>query len=292
VHILKEPLVGFLVLGAAMFALFQLRQENPVYEPETSREIFVTRGDIDALSQSFRNAWRRPPTPAELDRLIEKHIRQEVFYREALALGLDRGDAVIKRHLRRKLEFLLTDLDEPTQPTDAELQAFLEANAESYRLPAVYSLRQAWLDSQDSERAGVVLQSLRNGDLDADSLGRSAIIPADFDAQTTREIERVMGRDFVANLSQLPVGEWHGPIRSGLGLHLIYISERVDGRIPMLAEVRDAVFRDWSAEMRRNVDETRFAALRQRYAIRIERPPGGDGADANPPEFASVGNRH
>ena len=130
----REPLVHFLVLGGVLFALYRWQNPSGAETVLAPREIVVTTGRIANLAESFARVWQRPPTQAELDGLIEDHIREEVLYREALAIGLDRDDTIIRRRLRQKMEFISEDIAAQAEPSDQELQAYLDSHSDSYRV--------------------------------------------------------------------------------------------------------------------------------------------------------------
>lgn len=277
----------FLLLGGALFALFQLVSDESFSDPEQREEIVVSEGRINALLQRFEKTWRRPPTRVELDGLIQNFVREEVMYREALALGLDRDDPVVRRRLRQKLEFISEALAALEEPGDEELQAFLDANAESYRQPSRFSFRQVFINSPESSQkakteALELLAALRSDRINAAEAGDAHILQHQFVNQSDWEIERTMGRRFLQGLEEIQTGNWQGPIVSGFGLHLVYISESIEGDISRLGEVRDQVFRDWSARKRKQFNEAFYEKLRERYKVTIETPVSESTHNATP----------
>lgn len=271
--IFREPLVLYLLLGGAVFAIYRLAPVGSGYTGTQADEIVVGAGQINALSANFERTWNRTPTSRELDRLVQAYIREEILYREALAMGLGENDTVIKRRLRQKLEFLLTDVAQPESPGDEQLRAYFDANAEDYREQTVFSFRQVYLPREQGDQAVTLLERLRTGQVDPGELERMTLLPDSFVRQTGREVERVMGREFVANLSLVPTGSWQGPIESGYGYHLVHVTGRSGGKIPALDAVRDAVSRDWSAQRSRELNEEYYQSLRQRYQVRIVQDP-------------------
>lgn len=273
---LHDPLLHFLLLGAALFALFQWVADS-TGDRNPMREIVITAGRIQALSQSFEKVWQRPATALELDGLIQEHIREEVLYREALAMGLDRDDTIVRRRLRQKMEFLSEDLVRLEEPSDTELQAFLTAHAERFRQESRFSFRQVYLnankrDTSAEADARAMLVTLRGHNGDASHLGDRLMIPHRFEQEPEREVARALGKQFLRALHDTPLGSWQGPVVSGFGLHLVHISHRTEGKVPALAEVRDAVLREWSAAKRKQVNEAFYATLRARYQITVIKP--------------------
>ena len=274
--LLREPLVHFLVLGAGVFGLFALIGDQREFEPD---EIVVGAGQIERLSQAWRKTRMRPPTQRELEGLIKDHIQEEIYYREAMALGLDQDNAVIRRHLRQKMEFLSEDIAARVDHEDSDLQAFLGANPDKFREDArisfrhIYFSRDARGDMTESD-ARQVLATLDGSETDeeAASRGDSLPLPIALELYPQRDIASQFGREFAVSLTQLETGRWLGPVVSGFGLHLVFIEERVEAQIPSLEVVRDAVIREWREVQRQDVNKAFFAELRSRYTVVIERP--------------------
>jgi len=276
---LKEPLLHFLLLGGAVFALFQLVGGDVSSNLEKTDEIVVTAGRINSLSQNFRKVWQRPPTAQEMEGLLQEHIREEVLYREALAMGLDRDDTIVRRRLRQKMEFLSEDLAGLDAPTEKKLQAFLTDHLERFRRESRFSFRQVYLNANKRGHsveadAPALLAKLREQDGDAAAMGDPLMIAYRFENETEGEISRALGSQFLQALLDTPIGRWQGPLTSGYGLHLVYISKRINGKIPDLAEVREAVQREWTAAKRKQSNEAFYEALRKRYTITVASPKG------------------
>jgi hypothetical protein len=268
--ILREPLLHFLVLGGLLFGLFGLTQ-GP--ELEGTRQIRVTAAQVEQLAAQFSRTWMRPPTEEELSGLIERHIRGEVFYREALAMGLDQDDPYVRNRLGQKLEFLLDDLSADTVPSDETLSRYLRKHAERYRAPARFSFQQVYLSPERHSRleadAADLLARLRDG-ADPTGLGDVTLLGQSFDDLTQREVARQFGDAFAEALLDLEQGQWLGPVPSGVGAHLVLLTARRPARLPALGEVRPQVLRDWQGQRRREQKEQAYARLRQRYDISVE----------------------
>jgi hypothetical protein len=274
-RLLREPLVHFLILGALLFGLYQWLGGPAA--GAAGGDIVVTEGRIRNLTDTFNRTWQRPPTAEELNGLVEDYIREEVLYREGVALGLDRDDTIIRRRLRQKLEFVSEDAASALEPTDAELAEFLAKNPDRYRVESSLSFSQVFLDpSKRGETleadAASLLDVLRSrGDkLDLATLSDSLMLDSRYEAATEGDIDRLFGAEFEEALRGQPVGEWLGPLKSGYGAHLVRIDARVPGRVATLAEVRDAVARDWSAARRQQLLDEQYRQLRGRYQVRIE----------------------
>jgi parvulin-like peptidyl-prolyl isomerase len=275
-RIIKEPLLAFLVLGGLIFVVFQ--QVSDDASPDTA-EIVITKGQIKALSIGFEKVWQRSPTETETKDLVQNHVREEILYREALAMGLDRGDGIIKRRLRQKMEFLSEDIANLIEPDDSELQSYLDKHRQDYRQPTRYSFRQIFFDAGKrgqaaNDDAGALLKTLSENGTDITELGDRLMIRQSFENETESEIKNTMGSDFLNSLQQLPTGNWSGPIRSGFGLHLVYIDQRIEGSAPQLDKVRNLILRDWALDKRKQINETFYETMRKRYEVKSESPDG------------------
>ncbi|KPK51571.1 MAG: hypothetical protein AMJ63_11965 [Myxococcales bacterium SG8_38_1] len=274
-RLLREPLVQFLLLGAGLFFLYQVVSPAPETAPN---RIVVDRAQVARLAQQFERTWLRPPTRAELSGLIDDRVTEEILYREALALGLEKNDLVIRRRLRQKMDFLNEDLGAQRRPTEAELQAYLDAHAEKFAAPARTSFNQVYLKHDRNpavgrKRADEVRVQLSTGSIQPSEAGDATLLPRGLENASAREISRSFGEVFIAALEQVPVGSgWSGPIETEYGLHLVNVSARDPGGPLPLAEVRAAVEREWSAAQRAESKAKFYAELRKRYSVSIEIP--------------------
>jgi hypothetical protein len=275
--LLKEPLFHFLLLGGGFFSLFAVVSEDSDFEGDQLEEIVVTEGRIASIVIQFGKVWQRPPTEEELDGLITDYVREEVLYREAVAMGLDRDDTIVRRRMRQKLEFLSEDIGALAEPTEEELQAYLSEQPEQFRQENRFSFRQVFINTdnrgKNAEGHGLaLLAQLRKNDEGAATLGDSLMLQFEFENQNERDVERILGKRFLDSLLETPTGSWQGPVVSGFGLHLVHVSERLDGRAPALAEVRDAVVREWSAAKQKQTNEEFYEMLRKRYTVTVMKP--------------------
>ncbi len=275
--LLREPLVHFLALGAVLFGIGILRGEGT--GPATNR-IAITPGVVERLLEGFRRTWQRPPTEAEFRGLVEDYLKEEVLYREALAMGLDRDDQIIRRRMRQKLEFLTADIVESIEPTDEDLLAYLHAHPDPYRQQTTVSFTQVYFREPPSAeqaraRALSTLEDLRsNADADPEVMGDPFMHPAVHRDLSERDLLSVFGQEFAAQLVELPVGEWSGPVTSAFGLHVARLDALEPGRLSELHEVRDAVYRDLVSERTREAEQRYFDGLLAQYTVTVEWPEG------------------
>ena len=277
----REPLVHFLLLGALLFLISSGKSG-----PSGSGKIVVTRARIGQLATGFARTWQRPPTERELTGLVEDYIKEEVYVREAVATGLDRDDTIIRRRLRQKLEFLTEDALDAAAPSDEDLRAYLKAHPDSFRVEPRVAFRQVFLDSnrrgaaaQSDARALLARLSSAGAGADISVLGDSRMLPPVIELSSQSDVARVFGQDFATKVASLAPGGWTGPIESGYGLHLVQVTARVEGRLPELSEVRDAVEREWRAAQRKERSEALFRKLLARYKVVVE-PPAAEGKPA------------
>lgn len=268
--ILKEPLVHFLFMGLALFVLYQL------FSPDAgnNRKITISDATVAMISQRYASVWQRPPTPDELKGLVDTYIREEILYREGVAIGLDRDDAVIKRRVLQKLEVLSEETGTLNPPSDAELTAYLNAHAAEYAKQPVIGFQQVLFDpvrhganlEADFNTALAKLQAGAN----PEALGDSSLLPAKQEAIAADMLARDFGDEFAKALLSLPVGSWQGPVRSGFGVHIVRVNSRTPGQASALSEVRAAVQRDWENQRRNKTREAYYQDLRRNYDVEIE----------------------
>jgi hypothetical protein len=269
---LTEPLVHFLILGVLIFAVFSWFNRDQRSEDE----IFVSRSQQEHLVNMFSRTWQRPPTPQEYQGLLRDYIREEIAYRESVAMGLDQGDTIIRRRMRQKLELLTDEIVSFAEPGDEDLQSYLDENPEVFRIEPRFDLRQIYI-SLDKRGAGAsafalaLLDQLRSEpEGDWRELGDSLPLPAQAEDIRLGELSRQFGSQFADSLLTLEHGEWVGPVHSGYGLHLVVIDGFTPARNPGLGEVRDRVKNEWLELRRRNATDVLYDRLAEKYEIEIE----------------------
>lgn len=271
--ILKEPLLHFALIGALLFAVNAWRESA---RPRTDGEarIEVTAGTIAWLTESFNRQWHRAPDEAELRGLVNDHVREEVLYREALALGLDRDDTIVRRRMAQKMEFLTQDIATAAVAEDAELREYFEKNPARYAKPVQVSFRHVYFSKQrrggrlDAD-AREALAALIHG-ANEETLGDPFLRELEFLNANEADITATMGGEFTRQLSALPEGEWRGPVESSYGAHLVRVSKRGEAQPVAFETVRDAVVRDLAEERRRNANRNFVEQLKERYEIVVD----------------------
>jgi len=267
-RLLREPLFHFLVIGTLLFVLFGM-VSGPAPAPVNA--IVITPERVTQLASGFGAVRKRQPTDDELRILVDSFVREEVYYREALALGLERDDTVIRRRMQQKMEFLTDNSAALLEPQAGELEEYYQANLARFQQPPAIALTQFFLgQSPKPDRIAEALTALRSdNDTDLSSLGEATLLPAELRLSTNVEIDGMFGTGFFDGLMQLPVGSWSGPIQSGYGLHLVRIDEHLPMQVPPLDDVRDAAEREWRSEKLKDLHELVYARLLQRYTVVI-----------------------
>jgi hypothetical protein len=274
-RLLREPLLQFLALGTMLFALYGLAGKRSAEAPE---KILVSASRVANLGDGFVRIWRRPPNEQELQGLIEDYIRDEVFYREGRAAGLDRDDTIIRRRVRQKMEFLTDEMSIP-EPSEAQLAAHLASNSQQFRAEDQLSFRHVFLsatrrattiDSDSKQLEGILVGAV--GAVDTTALGDAFLLGEEFRGVSPSDMTSIFGDGFAKQISDVEKGRWQGPISSGFGQHFVLISERVPGSLPPLDAIRPAVQREWTNARRREAEQKLYATLRSRYDIVVEEP--------------------
>ncbi|VAW64656.1 hypothetical protein MNBD_GAMMA09-993 [hydrothermal vent metagenome] len=271
---LREPLLHFLLIGALLFFIYDVQNENIV----DNNRIVISEAQINHLITLWEKKRQRLPTQVELENMIEQQIREEVMYREALAMGLDKNDSIVRRRLAQKVEFISSDLATLTEPTEIELKDYLSANSEKFKLPARINFVHVYIDiSKHGTNAEAYANSLLNEltqaatKVNIDTLGDSLLLDQHYRQLTEQGISRLFGKSFAEQLFTLPVGSWQGPIQSGYGLHLIRIDNKTESQQQALNTIHEKVRMEWLAQQRHNMDKVFYNSLRQRYEIVIEK---------------------
>lgn len=257
----------FLVLGVAVFGLFALFDDTP--PPAAGQTITVTLDDARRVAAEFEATWRRPPTADELDHLIAQYVREEVYVREALALGLDQDDTVIRRRLHLKMEFLTEAGAQAIDPDDATLAAHMAAHADRFARAPLVAFEQVLLaNASTDEPLSEIKASLNNGRNPVE-VGRPSLLPGTMAASPPQVVDGTFGSGVFDRLTTLPLGEWAGPLSTPFGTHLVRVTKRQEGGLPPLSEIRDRVLQDWRATLSAELREERFEAMRARYEIAV-----------------------
>ena len=263
-RILTEPFVVFLAIGAALFAVYAWVGDAP---PPAQDQIVLTPDDEVWIAQQFETTWCRPPTEDEANALMDGYVRQEVMVREAVALGLDQNDAVIRQRLQQKMEFLLNAAAESLEPTDAELMSFLQDHPDKFAVQPRLAFEQVYLgDSPTDADVQSTLAALENGQA-PETLGQRTLLAPATALLSPGGLNGSFGPGVFERAWPLPDGLWSGPIQTGYGLHLVRVTNRETGHVPGLDEIRDKVLTQWRLTKADELSAEQYQRLLSQYDV-------------------------
>jgi hypothetical protein len=271
---LQEPLLHFVLAGAALFGAYawiNRAAENP--NAGKAQQIHIGAGDVQWMAENWTIQWRRAPTGEELRGLVSDYLNEQLLAREARAVGLEDNDVIVRRRLAQKLTFLIDDTLRRTEPSEAELQQFYQANAQRFRSDARISFAHIYFDParradaySDATGALGALVKADEG-MPTDLPGDRLLIETEFHDATEHSISAAFGPAFARAVFSLETGAWSGPLESGYGLHLVRASTLREGQLPPLPDMRARVVEEWRREQERSAKERYLAELRKKYDI-------------------------
>jgi len=275
---MRSPLLHFLLIGAVLFMLYSL--VSPPRPAAPGSRIELTGDDLKQIEMVWTAKWQRPPTPAEWRGLIDSKVREEVLYREALAMGLDQDDVIIRRRLGQKLEFLIEDVSAIRDPSTAELESWYKRNGAQFSLPARATFCHIYFspDVRGMRAEAVAARALTA--LPAGTTCNSSAALGDrfpdqnyYGERTPEEVANVFGTQFSQSLFRLKPGSWQGPVESGFGWHLVLIDALTPARIPAIGEVdRSRVQSAWLDSQREESKRKAFEVMRAKYEVVLPKP--------------------
>jgi hypothetical protein len=267
-RVIKALLLGGLIAGV-FWAV-----QGPPGRDGSRPEIVISETDVAHQAARWERMWNRSPTREELKNAVDGYVRNEILYREALARGMDREDPRVRIALIQKMQMLAAGQADARGVTDKDLAAFFALRKEQYRVPARLSVTHVFFKDKDDAqvRAEKLLAEFLAKEPSAEALreaGDATMLGSIHEAVTATDLEKKFGTDFTAEVVSLTEGKWSGPVRSGYGLHLVKVFDRVPGRIPELAEVRAKVENDLRYEAGKASEEQGFQEIAGKYQIDI-----------------------
>lgn len=268
---LSEPLLHFFVFSVALLAAYEY------WEPDNRDGLVFGASDLERLDVVWRARMGRAPTPVELGGLVSNHLREEVLYKEAMALGLDQDDIIIRRRLAQKMAFMTEAMVEAREPEPARLEEWFAAGRDKYKASKMLSFKHIYF-SRNARGAGAridalkVIETLKEPAAESEpsaELGDPFMLPLAYRHVSEREISSRFGNEFAIEVFALEEPGWQGPIASAYGEHLVYIVAQVEARTPSLAEVRERVIDDWRYEQKRLADRELIDELKTKYGVSI-----------------------
>lgn len=279
-RLLHEPLLQFLLVGVALFGAYSYQQRGRSAEA-SPQEIRLTLDDLAQLQLLFESQWQRPPTPEEFGRMVENKVQEEVLYREAIAMGLDKDDTIVKRRMAQKMQFLAEDVAAAREPTTAELRGWFEKHSAMFAQPPRLSFRHLYFSPDQRgprarEDAARALEKLVGQPEDAKIAGSLAdrFMFQDYYRDRPPEyLGKEFGPQFALAVAKFAPGSWQGPVESGFGWHLVYVDTVIPSRVPEFEEVESDVKTAWLAEQKAKAWEKAYKDMRAKYTVFLPAPP-------------------
>jgi len=291
-RVLREPLVQFLLIGLVLFGAYYAfppaQSTAPTVRavsqpapsgPASSRQIVLTLDQLTRLATGFQAQWGREPTTQEFDRLVENDTKEEILYREGIAMGLDKDDEIVRRRMAQKMQFLAEDVAAAHQPTAVELKAWFDQNAKLFEEPERVSFRHLYFSPDrrganaraDAEKA---LAELKDAPQDVKFAGPDPFMFQNYYRDRAAEyLNKEFGPRFTTAVGKLPAGSWQGPIESGFGWHLVFVDTVIPARAPPFEDVEPDVKRAWLADQKAKADQKAYEGMRAKYTILMPAPP-------------------
>ena len=274
----REPLIHFFILGLAVFGLHAALDRKPEAAVNDPYLVEVSSADIEWMRTIFNKQMGREPTVQDLRGQVNQLIREQILSREAVAMGIDEGDMVVRRRLAQKMEFLFKDLSAMTEPTEDDLRKYFYENRQKYETSPLVTFTQVYfsIDSRGVDGAKQAAQALIKEDADPYSvptLGDASILSPGCTQCSVTEIKNRFGTDFAEAVKNLEPGTWNGPVKSAYGFHAVYIHERQDAKLPNFRDIFDRIKNDWMSVNREENTRRVYGDIRSRYRVLLEGLP-------------------
>lgn len=278
-RVLREPLLWFLVAGGALFALYRFMNPEAFHRPDRNR-IVITQDDLTQMSVQWRAQGLPPLSAAQWKSLIDARVREEVLFREAVALGLDRDDTIVKRRMVQKMDFLAQDVAAARAPTSADLRQWMSSHPERFTLPPRVSFRHVYFSfdkrgEQARDAAAAAVKQLEKNPAMAAKLGDAFMFQDAYADRTPDQMAKDFGPAFARSLFKLAPGAWQGPVESGYGWHAIEVTAATPARLPAFEEIEPEVKIDWVGEQGEDAKRRVYEAMRARYEVVLPDLPAG-----------------
>ncbi len=268
--IIKEPLVHFVVLGVLLFSAWSW--VNPGTEERGDDTIVIDQRRLDHLETLWKAQWKRDPAPEDVAAIIDRHLRQEVFYREALNMGLDQDDDIIRTRLAQKMEAVASDLSMLMKPpTSADLRDFYVQHKDLFTLPDAFAFEQVLYLPEEAKEADLkaILEDLNSGEEVPNNRVNKLSVPNVWQLTTVNALRNSFGGSFSESLAQFPVGQWVGPVHSGLGLHLVKVTKNKPSQLAPYEDITDYVEQQYQYYAVLEAQKNMFQELLNKYQVQI-----------------------
>lgn len=265
--ILHEPLVHFFLVGSLLFFYLSKQDDMPAKE-----QLVITKGKIKQLKAQYAQTRQQAPSPDEFQALIENQIREDLAFQYGMELGLVENDTIIKRRVQQKIEFMLDDSIATLEPTKKELQDYMNAHRSQYTIAPVYTFKHIYINPQAHEDFDLYLKNLKSEKLDLvyANRGDSTMLESLYENISTAQIARLFGLKFAEALDAVPLSTWLGPVKSGYGVHLVYIEKKKKRHFATLDEVASKVKLDFRVDAQKKALDAFYTELKKKYNVTIE----------------------
>jgi hypothetical protein len=260
---LKEPLLHFILAGGLLFATYAWLDGGGDAAPRVVR---ITAAEVNWLKDTWARQWQRPPSDQELRGIVADYIKEVLLARHAHELGLAENDPVVRRRLAQKMAFLVQDTARLAEPGADELRQLYDDNRARYQTPARISFSQLYFKTETAARQG--LTALAAGD--TAEIGDRILLEREYTRADEQTVASLFGDAFAARVFALEAGQWHGPVASGYGFHLVRISQRREAQPRPFDEVRPQVLDEWHRSQQAKAKAQFFAGLLQQYDLVVE----------------------
>jgi peptidyl-prolyl cis-trans isomerase C len=292
-RLLSEPLLHFLLIGVGLFAISDYFGKNHA-APSSKREIRLSLAELSQLALQFQSQWRRPPTVQEIDHLVENRIEEEILYREALAMGFDKDDEIVKRRMAQKMKFLAEDVAAAHEPTIDELKSWFEENKTKFAMPPRLSFRHLYFSPDkrsnrardDAQQALTQLAGQPEDTKVVEGIADPFMFQDYYRDRAPDYLGKEFGPRFAVAVEKLTPGSWQGPIESGFGWHLVFVDSVIPGRVPDFEEIEGDVKTAWLGEQKALAWDKAYKEMRAKYTVLLPKPP--EGTDTTPPTQAAA----
>lgn len=235
---LQEPLLHFLVLGGLIFLLYFYTNDGFTQEEQ---RIVIPQAKVDQLVYIWQKKQMREPSDAELKQIIDGEVYNEIMSREALKLGLERDDGVIRRRLVQKMSFVFADLSSLVEPSDEELRAYLEQHKEAFMA---------------DESLSFIVQN-------------KTILEKEYTNVSAWEVSRIWGREFTKMLFSMPVDVWKRNVPTSYGDVDLLVTEKKIKQLRPFEEIKPQLKQAWQLEAQKKSEQAFYELLKKEYVVEI-----------------------
>ena len=266
-RLILEPFVHFLLIGVALFGLYGWLNDAP--DDASGQHLVITERDVAQLASNFRQVWQRPPTREELQHLVDKHVQEEILVREALAMGLDTGDAVIRQRLRQKMEFILDGAVAALEPSERTLRDYYRTHAERFATRPKVGFQQVFLGKTADEATVASTRQVLEAGASSGEVGQTTLLAPEMPASVSTTVDSNFGAGFFDQLVTQPPDIWSGPIRSAYGLHLVKVTRKTGSTLAEFEAVREQVEDAWRRATSERLSKEQLLAMKSDYDISV-----------------------